>query len=102
MVAVHVISYFPPSSPFYPPSLPKVCRIFNQQLNPSYNTEIIYIIQIILLGLLAILCITLCILSYLNYNSEHRDFLKLLCNLFLIVILCILFSTSFLWDPICN
>ena len=101
MVAVHVISS-PPSSPLYPPSLPKVCRIFNQQLNPSYNTEIIYIIQKSFTCLLAILCITLCILSYLNYQYEHKHFKKFLCNLLLIVILCILFSTSFLWDPICN
>ena len=104
MVSVEVIASPPSYPPSYPSSSPysKFCRIFNQIVDPNYNTEIIYIIQRSCACLLAFLCITLCVLSYLNSQSEHLHFKKFLCNLFLIIILSILFSSSFLWEPICN
>lgn len=101
MVAIQVISYpsFPPSSPS------KVCRIFNRVLDTSYYNMIISIIPIIqniFLCLLTILCITLCILTYLNAKSQNLHTKKLLCNLILIIIICIAFLTSFLFEPNCN
>jgi hypothetical protein len=93
----YILTFNPPPSPSYP----IICSEIYFTDNINLNNKIILIIRIILCILLIILCISLFILSYFTrtYNNTYNK--KFLCNLLLIIIICILFTSSFIWKINC-
>lgn len=98
MVYVRVIpeafDNVPPGPPG--PSYPAICYGLMTVNDLSIDNKILFIIQITLVFLLLILCVTLFILAFLNNYSQYKHSKKFICNLILIIIVSLLFSSSFL------
>ena len=89
----------PPGPPG--PSYPIFCYGFKVVNDVNMNNQIVFIIQITLSFLLVFLSITLLILACLNNYLVYNDSKKFICNLILIIIVSLLFSSSFLLKSNC-
>ena len=103
MVYVRVIPEAFDNAPPNPPgpSYPIFCYGFKLVNDINMNNQIVFIIQITLSFLLLFFSITLLILVCLNNYLVYNDSKKFICNLILIIIVSLLFSSSFLLKSNC-